>query len=67
MYLISEAMNEKEKDANAHGSISDKFDSVTAGDEIQKLAFRSEKKSDSNEKQTAVQVVKKGERSKVAH
>ena len=59
-------MNERGKDGNAHESISDKVDSVTAGDEIEKLAFRSEKKSDADEKQTAVQVVKKGERSKVA-
>ena len=58
-------MNERGKDGNAHESISDKVDSVTAGDEIEKLAFRSEKKSDADEKQTAVQVVKKGERSKV--
>ena len=58
-------MSEKEKNDSAHNSISDKVDKVTEGDEIERSALRPEKKSDSKEKLTAVQVVKKGERSKV--
>ena len=59
-------MSEKEKNDSAHNSISDKVDKVTEGDEIERSALRPEKKSDSKEKLTAVQVVKKGERNKVA-
>ena len=59
-------MSEKEKDDTAHNSISDKVDKVTERDEIERSALRSEKKSDSEEKQAAVQVGKKGERNKVA-